>query len=421
MFEIAASMYRAAGVVELADLWPIGSRLLILALVLLAGCEKNGSSSPPMPTKNAAEPRASVALKVLVVNDPKLAEAINRLRGEWAERSGGTLSAESLPWTDVAKAENVDADVIIFPARCLGELVEAKRLRPIRDAVVNSKIYNADDVLPLVLERLGTYGGRTMALPMSVELPLVGSDRESVENWPAIILLARAAGYATHPRQDAVLFDPQTMAARIAEPPFVRALEEWQKEEKAATKPGEKQMAWSEIPGADQVFNRSTGEWEPVAGGARQVPLLAGGQLLAVTSASRNAASAFDLAAWLASAEIAQQLGPIAKGALPVRRSQLSTSGRWIDSPAGRANNAKLASVLQSALNRDEALMVPRIPGADEYLAALAASVAKALRGEASAADALTEAARQWDQITERRGRDAQRRAYLKDLGIEEP
>ena len=43
----------------------------------------------------AATPRASVALRVLVVNEPGVAEAINRLRGEWAERSGGELSATS--------------------------------------------------------------------------------------------------------------------------------------------------------------------------------------------------------------------------------------------------------------------------------------------------------------------------------------
>jgi hypothetical protein len=380
-------------------------------------------------------------LKVLVVNDPALAEAINRLRGEWAERSGGTLTVESRPWADVAKAENIDADVVIFPARRLGQLVEKKRLRPMRDSAINSKYYGADDVLPLARQKLGKYGGRIMALPLSVELPLVGIDRdvradqrkpsawwparESIEHWPAIMLLARAASYASHPRQEAVLFDPQTMAARIAEPPFVRALEEWRQEAKSvpqtAPEAGGESLVWAELPGADQVFNRSTGEWEPVAGGARRVPLLAGGELLAVTASSRNAASAFDLAVWLASAEIGQQLGPIGKGALPVRRSQLGASGRWIKLPAGRAESSQLAGVLNAALSRDTALVVPRIPGADDYLAALSQAVEKALRGEASAANVLGEAASRWNGITDRLGRDAQRQAHLNDLGIQEP
>src|SRR4051794_32593143 len=51
-------------------------------------------------------PRASVALRVLVVNEPELAEAVNRLRGEWAERSGGELKASSMTWAQVASAKS---------------------------------------------------------------------------------------------------------------------------------------------------------------------------------------------------------------------------------------------------------------------------------------------------------------------------
>jgi len=257
------------------------------------------------------------------------------------------------------------------------------------------------------------------------EEPPVWPPRDAVEHWPAIMLLARAAGYACHPQQESVLFDPQTMTPRIAEPPFVRALDEWRQEVKSALKQANEEqseaLVWAELPGAEQVFNRSSGEWEPAAGGSNRVPLLAGGQLMAVTASSRNAASAFDLAAWLASAEIGRQLGPIAKGALPVRRSLLGTSGRWINSPAGRADGSQVAGVLQSALSRDDGLVVPRIPGVDEYLAVLAEAVEKALRDEASSADALGEAAGKWNEITDRLGRDAQRQAYLNDSGIQQP
>lgn len=420
----------------LASLSPGLRCVLIVAVFLPTGCEKKEALSPAPATS-----RASVALKVLVVNDAKLAEAINRLRGEWAERSGGTLTAEAKAWPDVAKSKEIDADLIIFPAQYLGELAEAKRLRPVRESALGSKLYDAADVLPLAREKLGKYGGKQWALPLSVVLPMIGvinevpteaarpvswwPARESVEHWPAIMLLARAASYASHPHQEAVLFDPQTMAARIVEPPFVRALEEWQQENSFATVDEDakgKPVAWTELPPSAAVYNRSTGAWEAVQGGQRRVPFLAGGQLLAVTAASRNAASAFDLAVWLASPDIARQLGPIGTGSVPVRRSQANNSARWMDSAGGGASeSSQVAEVVLSALQRDEALVVPRIPGSDEYMAALSTAVEKALRGEASAEDALADATRKWDRITEHHGRDAQRRAYLKDLGIESP
>src|SRR5262245_51437672 len=117
--------------------------LLFSILAIAAGCPHEQPTAPASAnTSPSATPRASVALKVLVVNDPKLAEAINRLRGEWAERSGGSLVAESRPWSDVAKLENLDADIVVFPVHYLGELVESKRLRPMRDSAIASKQYD---------------------------------------------------------------------------------------------------------------------------------------------------------------------------------------------------------------------------------------------------------------------------------------
>ena len=84
------------------------------------------------------QPRASVALRVLVVNEPGVAEAINRLRGEWAERSGGELSATSSDWKEVAGAKSIEADVVVFPSRYLGELCTRGWLQPVRSSVLES-------------------------------------------------------------------------------------------------------------------------------------------------------------------------------------------------------------------------------------------------------------------------------------------
>ena len=59
------------------------------------------------------------------------------------------------------------------------------------------------------------------------------------------------------------------------------------------------------------------------------------------------------------------------------------------------------------------------LPGRTEYLAALDAAVASAVRGRKSPAEALRDAAAQWRQITARLGLDRQRTAYRRSLGLD--
>jgi multiple sugar transport system substrate-binding protein len=427
----------------------------IASIAWLIGCgERPASTTAGAPSNTATRP--SVTLRVLVVNDPALATAITRLRGEWTERAGGALAAEQKPWAEIASAEAIDADVIVFPARYLGDLVG--RLRPVRDSVARGKMFDRQDLLPLVRSRLGIHDGRLWAFPIGVQVSLVGyrdawlvsegadppstwqdymdlvsrvgdrpkiwPPRASVDHWSALMLLARAAAYACHPRQESPLFDPLTMEPRIASPPFVVALEEWRQEQAtgqdaAADNSMLESRRWAELPGADRVFNQSTAQWEPMPS-PRRVPMLSGGTLISVTNSSRNAASAFELASWLASSEIAPQLISANSPWLPCRRSNLITPNRWLAASAA-GSPSKIASVLETALSRDDCLVVPQIPGVDEYLTELATSVDAALRGEQEPTDALQQAAAQWNRITDRRGRDAQRRAYLNHLGLVEP
>jgi multiple sugar transport system substrate-binding protein len=336
-----------------------------------------------------------------------------------------------------------------------------------RDSTLLGNQYNVEQVFPLATQKLSVYGGRTMALPISVQVPFFGyrdawleaSDnspphswqeyhellsrvndsptvfpaRASLTSWPAIMLLARAAAYACHPQHESLLFDAQTMEPLIAEEPFVRAMEEWRQEAlwagpkketaagayAAVDEPSGRHL-WAELPGAERVFNRSTGEWEALPNGVRRVPLLSDGWLVAVTTSTRNAASAFKLAAWLASSELSAQLSPAFKTMLPCRRALLSAARRRADSSIWMREPG-IAKAFESALNHSDALVVPRIPGVDQYLATLSEAVENALRGTATSNDALQAAARQWNQITDQLGRDTQRRAYLAHLNIAEP
>ena len=59
-----------------------------------------------------------------------------------------------------------------------------------------------------------------------------------------------------------------------------------------------------------------------------------------------------------------------------------------------------------------------RIPGAAEYFDALDTQLAQAVAGQISSKAALDAVAQQWDQITNRLGRDQQLKLYRQMLGL---
>jgi hypothetical protein len=326
-------------------------------------------------------------LRVLVVNEPELAKAIGRLRGEWTERSGGELAAESTSWPELAKAGKADADVLIFPSRYLGELCARGQLRPVRESLLAGDSYDAADLLPAVQRTLGKWGGAVMAVPMGVALPTAGD----VAEHPGLALLAAAAPAAMSDDRIGVLFDAETMKPRIAEAAFVDALT---------------QMAAGKPESASAVL-----------------PTIAvlgfDDRLAAVSASSRNAASAFKLLEWLASADISAQLASSNKRLSPVRQS-LASSSKWFGSEMSAGDRQDRGTKLKELLEQPRDFVVPRIPGIDEYMAALDAAVNSVIDDKATPNEALAKAAAAWEAITEKRGRDAQREAYAKHLNLDE-
>jgi ABC-type glycerol-3-phosphate transport system substrate-binding protein len=182
---------------------------------------------------------------------------------------------------------------------------------------------------------------------------------------------------------------------------------------------GSAQIGWTQLPGASEIYNPTSGSWDQQSRPHR-VPLLgAGGRLAAVTSSSRNAASAFKLLEWLASPEGSSQLARAGQGTMPVRKS-LESSPAWYDPALSAGERADLGKALETTLSQPKCLILPRIQSVDEYLAALDQAVSDVVTGEHTPEAALEKASRRWDEITDQTGRDAQRRAYLKHLGLNE-
>lgn len=374
--------------------------LLLIVALSLTGCPSKRQVATPDAGElsNANPPRASVTLRVLVVNEPPLVEAINRLRGEWAERSGGELVAQAVAWKVVAEGKQLEGDAIIFPSRYLGELCSRGWLRPVRGIVLDDADLKFNDFFPLVRNELLKWGGETMALPLGLDASVYGVANAKSQP-PGVSLLLRAGPGAITDEKLGFLFETESMKPRIAEAAFVDAL-----------------MELANAPAADNAdANTNT---IAAQSSASPLPLLGyADRLIAVTASSHNAASAFRLIAWLAQPETSTQLARAADPTLPAR-SSLANSAQWYKSEMSPEDRAKVSQLLTTQLNGLRCVLIPRIPGVDEYLAALDEAVTSTTRDKVAPAVVLQKAGGRWEEITNAHGRDGQHAAYLKHLNI---
>lgn len=144
--------------------------LLGVALLILTGCEPR-RESPESPETHSANSEG-VTLRVLVLDDPAIADALRRRLGEWDSVSDDRLEILETRADDVFATPDstapfmVNADVLIYPSRLLGELAKGERIIPLRRSVLQSKEFAAGDIFPLILQREITWGGRAMAVPL---------------------------------------------------------------------------------------------------------------------------------------------------------------------------------------------------------------------------------------------------------------
>ncbi len=277
--------------------------------------------------------------------------------------------------------------------------------------------------------------------------------------WAGKTLLARAAAYARHRDNFSSLFNIDDFTPLIDQPPFVKALDElvsaakscgsaddpldpagvraallagqcalaltWptaahsQDSKSPASHAG--QVAFGQLPGGSQSYNFATRIWdqrtpdEPV-----HVPLVPiAGSLGAVAQAAPNAEAAIQLLSWLAGPKWGSEIGASCPTATLDRRSQLDAGQKWVEPGVTPAAARQYATVTSEALSQPVWLHALRIPGGQEYEAALDAAVQRALSGDPSPKQALAEAATAWREISQRLGVQRQLAAYRRSLGLD--
>jgi len=252
---------------------PNRTRRIIAAalLALLCGCPAN-----EVPTPAPKPPEAQKPLRLLVVDDPGLAEAVER---QWRARAEGGIEMRQMTADELLdkRRGRLGADAVVYPSGLIGELAERRLIVSIGDDVVNDKAESGPrfarrDIFELIRQREIAWGEQVYAVPLGSPtlvlfyrrdiLQKLGLDppaswdeyqqlasrlsrREDIgeaappegapwygaieplgPGWAGQVLLARAAVYARHRSYLSMVFDLDTMDPMIAGPPFVRALEE---------------------------------------------------------------------------------------------------------------------------------------------------------------------------------------------------
>ena len=214
------------------------------------------------------------------------------------------------------------------------------------------------------------------------------------------------------------------MAARLNTPQLVQSLE-WLV---TSAKTGEKATANVVLPrsaadsrlspllSAGQIYTASLNRWDNSENDNPPVILGFAGRLVSVTTSTRNAASAFKLIPWLTSGRTGTDLSQRSQATLWCRASQVSKAAEWFKVEF----NDDRTRWLTTQLSQGDVYLLPRIPGIDRYLGELEAALAQALTGEQSATQALIGAEERWNSITDSLGRDEQRAALNRHLGLAE-
>ena len=254
--------------------------LFLLAILFALGCDstrtadKDAPEDGPDASVPATPSLEGVRLKLVVVDQPGLAEAARRRHALWQDATGAEFDVVEVAGTDFERYPWSNEDVLVYPATRLGALREQGKLRPFSPEDLDDERLNWPDVFELLRSRDATWGAEVVGLPLGTPILAlvyrpdlfeaaglrVPSDWDEFHaaakhfgkhsgaqspapteksdpgasgvvqplgpGWAVLTLLARAAPYAQHPDYFSALFDSRTMAPQIASPPFTRALEE---------------------------------------------------------------------------------------------------------------------------------------------------------------------------------------------------
>ena len=104
-------------------------------------------------------------------------------------------------------------------------------------------------------------------------------------------------------------------------------------------------------------------------------------------------------------------------GINPARFSQFEALDLWVNAGFDEESAVDYLDAILTGINHPNAVLDLRITGSAEYLQTLDVEIARAVAGEVTPQEALDNVAAQWNEITERLGKEAQLEQYRAAVG----
>jgi ABC-type glycerol-3-phosphate transport system substrate-binding protein len=431
--------------------------LPILVMLVFAGCKP----APSVVEKNVdleSNATSAVPLRLWIVSE---VSDLSRVERQWRTGSDQPLEIRALSMPEFLAERTSECDVVVFPSRALGELIEREWVIKLPGAL--TKPARADDsetVTPAAWQKSVVYNGDVWGIPLGASIPVAivstnelskslldggwdelleklevtGSksiqiDASSVDRDALVDrFLAIAGGLIERSPDYGLLFELQTMKPRLAEPEFVRAAEilvrlasqSPDNDSGGVSVVGNFSKSWAWLSAqsthavaivapsmiAAEVASQSGGQAVRIASGS--VAWNTGSGLMASMSANcRQSTRAISLLRWLGQSETRQALVPLMLG----MESSAPISG--VDSTAWQA-----ISLAREMATTERVSNELRFPRAEDYRSALADGLLEIITGKKTAIDALSATGKVWQSLTDARGRVVKRSEYERSLGL---
>jgi multiple sugar transport system substrate-binding protein len=270
--------------------------------------------------------------------------------------------------------------------------------------------------------------------------------------------ISRVAAYAKNPNvKGGFFFDLETMEPQVNNPGWVKGLEMFIDAQKAfppgggnfglgdeifsfgggqtlmsyswddafiqaqeADSPIRNKVRAAHLPGAYEVWNRTTSSWDKFET-PNAPPYITWGWTSAVAKASKNQDMAFDYLCFFsneANTTLDLQIGRF--GVNPYRTTHFDPKF-WQDKLGWDQKVAETyVQTLSSMDDSTNRVFDLRVPGVNQFMSSLANGVAEAMAGQKSAQEALDGVAAQWKEIRDKIGADRLRNAYANVVALED-
>jgi multiple sugar transport system substrate-binding protein len=272
---------------------------------------------------------------------------------------------------------------------------------------------------------------------------------------------SRATAYAKHPDDPAWLFDVDTMKPRVNNAAWVRAIQDVldvldaQPPDQINADPGttgfQQFLAgtgsmlswWGDIgsnaktsdssvigdvcgfdilPGSDDVYNHTTGQWDTLPDGPNYAPNMAyigwGIYVMArVDSDPAKQKAAWSAAAHLGGKDLSLWCAAYPSGFQPYRDSHFNIE-EWVAAGYDEAFISDYLASQSDSYNHPNAAIEPRIPGIFQYYSVAEDELAKIYAGQFDAQTGADNIAAAWERITDQIGREQQIALYKASLGL---